>query len=210
VQGLCEDDEGAFLRMLTQAWFSFYRRGEQVSSCGFEHTFVGEVDDGHVKGLHNWIQVSPPPACTARGCWKRAVRNRACCAQTMIEEVKGNLEYMGAILPRHRRHGDDKTDSGERRLISIQLGRDGEIKVSARSQRSQAASRADCVPAQDVSSMFVGTSPEFELALYSLCFFAGQEENRVTVGDYDLTIKCYRIRSKYGDKVSTAFPVPDE
>ena len=57
VQNLCEDDELAFKKMMYQAWFSFYRRGEESDSCGFEHVFVGEVDDGHVKGLHNWIQV---------------------------------------------------------------------------------------------------------------------------------------------------------
>lgn len=51
--------------------------------------------------------------------------------------------------------------------------------------------------------MFVGTSPEFELAIYSLCFFAGEEVNRVVVGDAEIDIKCY----KFGDKVGTAFPV---
>jgi len=59
---------------------------------------------------------------------------------------------------------------------------------------------------KDVSSMFIGTSPEFELALYTLCFLAGQEENIVQVGDYEVKIKVYRISSKYGDKVGSAYP----
>ncbi len=40
-----------------------------------------------------------------------------------------------------------------------------------------------------VSSMFVGTSPEFELALYTLCFLAGQESNEVTLAGYRIRIK---------------------
>ena len=111
---------------------------------------------------------------------RRDVSKLCWMVQTMIEESKDKLEFMGAILPRHA-NSDCDEDTAERRLISIQLGWEGEIK--------------------DVSSMFVGTSPEFELALYSLCFFAGEEENRISCGGYDLTIKCYRINSKYGDKV---------
>ena len=59
---------------------------------------------------------------------------------------------------------------------------------------------------KDVSSMFIGTSPEFELALYTLCFLTGQEDNIVAVGDYEVKIKVYRIKSKYGDKVGSAYP----
>ncbi len=59
---------------------------------------------------------------------------------------------------------------------------------------------------KDISSMFIGTSPEFEFALYTLCFLAGQEENVVQVGDYEVNIKAYRIKSKYGDKVGSAYP----
>jgi hypothetical protein len=59
---------------------------------------------------------------------------------------------------------------------------------------------------QAVSSMWVGSSPEFEMALYTLCFAAGQEENMVQIGPYDVKIRCYRIRSKYGDKVGSTFP----
>lgn len=59
---------------------------------------------------------------------------------------------------------------------------------------------------KDVSSMFIGTSPEFELALYTVCFLSGQEENVVEVGDYQVRIKAYRIKSKYGDKVGSCYP----
>lgn len=54
--------------------------------------------------------------------------------------------------------------------------------------------------------MFIGTSPEFELALYTLCFLAGQEENIIQVSDYEVKIKVFQIKSKYGDKVGSAYP----
>ena len=61
---------------------------------------------------------------------------------------------------------------------------------------------------KDVSTMFVGTSPEFELALFSMCFFAGEEVNAVRCGDYDLDIKAYRWNCSDGaDKVATVFPI---
>jgi poly(U)-specific endoribonuclease len=73
-------------------------RDTQNDSCGFEHVFVGEVDDGHVKGLHNWIQ-------------------------TMVEESRGKLDYMGFVLPRkHNQSRDADAVDGPPRLISVQLG----------------------------------------------------------------------------------------
>ena len=33
------------------------------------------------------------------------------------------------------------------------------------------------------------SSPEFELALYTLCFVAGSEQSRVHMGGYDVLIK---------------------
>lgn len=59
---------------------------------------------------------------------------------------------------------------------------------------------------KDISSMFIGTSPEFELALYTVCFLAGQEDNVIQVGDYQVRVKAYRIKSKYGDKVGSCYP----
>lgn len=69
-----------------------------------------------------------------------------------LEEARGNLDYMGFILPRHKEYEEP---TGHERLVSIQFGWEGEVK--------------------NVSSIFVGTSPEFELALYTLCFHAGEE-----------------------------------
>jgi hypothetical protein len=40
-----------------------------------------------------------------------------------------------------------------------------------------------------VTTLMVGTSPEFELALYTLCFAAGQERNYVTIDRYDLLLR---------------------
>lgn len=60
---------------------------------------MGELDDGHVKGLHNWLQ-------------------------TMVEESRGDLDYLGFVLPRrHNQYEADEDDmDGPRRVVSIQLG----------------------------------------------------------------------------------------
>lgn len=47
---------------------------------------------------------------------------------------------------------------------------------------------------KEVSSVFIGTSPEFELALYTLCFVGGAEENIVTIAGYAVKIRCALLR----------------
>lgn len=58
---------------------------------------------------------------------------------------------------------------------------------------------------KSVSSTLIGVSPEFEIALYTLCFFMGGEENHIQLGPYPVNIKCYRL----GDKIGSAFPVAE-
>lgn len=58
---------------------------------------------------------------------------------------------------------------------------------------------------KSVSSTLVGVSPEFEVALYTLCFFVGQEDNHVRLGPYPVNIKCYRL----GERIGSVFPISD-
>ena len=53
-----------------------------------------------------------------------------------------------------------------------------------------------------VSGTFIGTSPEFEIAMYTLCFLCGEEDNRLDLLDYNINIKCYRHRGHLG----TSYP----
>lgn len=73
----------------------------------------------------------------------------------------------------------------ETQLLTIQFEWDGVLK--------------------SVSSTLIGVSPEFEVAIYTLCFYLGREENHVELGPYPVNIKCYRL----GNKIGSAFPVAD-
>ncbi|XP_038996257.1 poly(U)-specific endoribonuclease-B-like isoform X2 [Hibiscus syriacus] len=101
--------------------------------------------------------------------------------QFYLEEAKGRVDYQGYILPRRR----GETPDSETQLLTIQFEWNGVRKA--------------------VSSTMVGVSPEFELALYTLCFFVGGEDNYVQLGPYSVNIKCYR----FGDKIGSVFPIAE-
>ncbi|CAA6673850.1 unnamed protein product [Spirodela intermedia] len=88
--------------------------------------------------------------------------------QFYLEEAKGRVDYRGYIFPRRRGESPDE----ETKLLTIQFEWNGVLK--------------------SVSSSLIGVSPEFELALYTLCFYLGGEDNRVRLGPYAVNVKCYR------------------
>lgn len=104
-----------------------------------------------------------------------------CCLQFYLEEAKGSVDYQGYIFPRRRGEIPDS----ETQLLTIQFEWNGVLK--------------------SVSSSLIGVSPEFEVAIYTLCFFVGGEENHVEIGPYPVNIKCYRL----GDNIGSAFPVAE-
>lgn len=99
--------------------------------------------------------------------------------QFYLQEKKGTLDYRGFIKPRSRNEVVD----GEDRLLSVQFVWEGELKP--------------------VTTIFVGTSPEFEFALYTACFLAGSERNNLELDGYEVCVRAYRIA---GSKVGTVFP----
>lgn len=101
--------------------------------------------------------------------------------QFYLEETKGAVDYQGYIFPRRRGEVPDS----ETQLLTIQFEWNGVLK--------------------SVSSTLVGVSPEFEIALYTLCFFAGMEDNHIQIGPYPVNIKCYR----FGDRIGSVFPIAD-
>uniref|UniRef100_A0A7S1Y3M7 EndoU domain-containing protein n=1 Tax=Grammatophora oceanica TaxID=210454 RepID=A0A7S1Y3M7_9STRA len=104
--------------------------------------------------------------------------------QLYLEEKKGALNYKGYIKPKSR---DSAATNEDDHILTIQFDWNGVEK--------------------SVGTSFIGTSPEFEFALYTTCFLVGQEQNRVTLdtGDdvFDLNIKCFTMAR---DKIGTSFP----
>jgi len=210
--GRAQRSEAGFKALLHELWFELYSRsgghhGARDSS-GFEHVFVGEVKNGEVSGFHNWLAFYK-------------------------EERRGTVDYKGYIPARRRakkaaqqqqqrgnggRQGGDERrvapdggsytkrefrsyyggydewdgaaahehDEGEKHLLTISFAWDGVIK--------------------SIGSSFIGVSPEFEMALYTLMFLCGEEENDVEIGGYKVRVTCYSMGRKPNLKIGTCFP----
>lgn len=111
--------------------------------------------------------------------------------RVLEQEGKGNLNYYG-FVPRRGRNAAPVSPNDK--VVTIQFAWDPNPSADP-----------NVIVTKELSTMLVGSSPEFEAALYSLFFFAGVEEARICLDGNDLRIRVYKIRSKYGDKVGAAF-----
>lgn len=104
--------------------------------------------------------------------------------QLAMEEEKGRLDYRGYIKPRGL--SESLADSNAH-LLTIQFRWNGVEKF--------------------VGTSFIGVSPEFEMALYTMCFLVGEEESAVDLNtgtdSFAVQIKCYKMSY---DKIGTTFP----
>ncbi|RKO84373.1 Endoribonuclease XendoU-domain-containing protein [Blyttiomyces helicus] len=103
--------------------------------------------------------------------------------QFVVEERKGRADYRGFVLPRG---ANPRTKPSEHaHILSFQLSWQGQVKP--------------------VSTFFIGTSPEFELALYTLCFFAGTDSNPMVLDDSHVAIKCHKFNSARGPRMGSCY-----
>jgi len=105
--------------------------------------------------------------------------------QFFIEEIKGKLDYKGYILPR-RRGRDSELPDGDEHIISLQFSWGEESK--------------------SVSTSFIGVSPEFEFALYTMMFLASGERTVCELDGFDVAIRCYHINTRSGLRLGSSFP----
>ncbi|XP_072018032.1 poly(U)-specific endoribonuclease-B-like [Amphiura filiformis] len=105
--------------------------------------------------------------------------------QFYLQEKAGHIDYKGWVPPRGVRRVTKKDRPNEKtHLLSLQF-----------------AWKSDTKP---VGSSFIGTSPEFEMALYTVVFFSGRNgKNCIEIEDYDVEI----VVHKMGDKLGSSYPV---
>lgn len=123
-----------------------------MGSSGFEHVFLGEIDDGQAKGIHNWIWIYE-------------------------QEKAGHLDYKGQI-------------SGNTFNPCVLRGR---FALTANKR----------VYGKPMTSLLVGASPEFEMAMFTLAFL--KHPNAITnikVNQVSLKIQTYKNRD---GTLSTAY-----
>ena len=140
-----------FMELLRDLWFKLYRRDASRDSSGFEHVFCGEIDDGKVKGMHNFVQI-------------------------YLEEQRGNFDYKGYLDVYGRESGSAPPISQQ--LLLIRFEWYGYLK--------------------SVSSVFIGTSPEFELALYTMYFLSKQGGSKSKAGPYKISVKAHDFDGMLG------------
>ena len=105
------------------------------------------------------------------------------------QEKKGLFDYRGFLKPRRRPLSTPHKSkpASHLQLVTLSFTWDGAPKPA--------------------SSSFIGVSPEFEIALYSLIFLGSdKDKTRVTCGDYKVDVTAYKQICGGRQYIGTAFP----
>ncbi|CAB4390140.1 hypothetical protein RhiirA1_412783 [Rhizophagus irregularis] len=104
-----------------------------------------------------------------------------------FNEKVGKIDYEGFVSNKKNRNEEPDPNS---HVIEIRFSFEGAKKP--------------------FSTSFVGTSPEFELSMYTLLYYIGKENTKVTFDDVNLNIKVFPFFEKggHGERlIGSAFPM---
>lgn len=99
--------------------------------------------------------------------------------QFYLQEKRGNVDYRGFF-----RRGTTEEMEKSPRIITLQF-----------------TWKKTC--GKPIGSSFIGTSPEFEMAMYTVMFLMDLDSVLVKIKKYDVELVCH----KHGKGIGTAFPV---
>lgn len=103
--------------------------------------------------------------------------------QFYLEEKRGHVDYIGWIRPRTRSKKRVVADNSAQ-LVTLQFKWKDTVKP--------------------LGSSFIGTSPEFEIALYTILYYIGKSgPNQLEIEEYDVEIVIHFM----GDKLGSSYPV---
>ncbi|CAG8441288.1 13858_t:CDS:2 [Ambispora leptoticha] len=184
-----------FKRMLRRIWFNLRSSGEVDNknikdTSAFEHIFLGEIKKTGATGLHNWLSLS---------------------------YIQASAD--DKTIPGHQEFGEDKalkskiiyngTKAPDDFLGYKAAEKDPVISITFDYVLMRADKTEAIKEKKKLSTLFMGTTPEFEIALYTL--FARYYKNSKNFNGVvnDIFIPPYRIDIhliKSGGKIVTAFP----
>ncbi|CAB3408190.1 unnamed protein product [Caenorhabditis bovis] len=143
-----------FRYWIGQLWFSHYSRAlGKPDTSGFEHVFIGEVKNGEISGMHNWLRF-----------------------YMMERDASAKWDYKGFVVKRFNV------------MAAVKFSWENELKRSG--------------------SILIGTSPEFDMALYTMCFLSrrGRETCDVELDGCPLQITSYELYQQNKVYIGSIFP----
>lgn len=104
--------------------------------------------------------------------------------QFYYQEKAGHVDYRGYVVP-HRRGQPTAKATGKEPVLSLKFAWAGEVKP--------------------VSTFLIGTTPEFELALYTMAFYSKKDAICADFAGFDVDIITHRFNTRDGDRLGSAY-----
>lgn len=187
VAGVVTVDQKTHFNLLKTIWFNLYSRGQgKIGSSAFEHVFMCETKSESLIGLHNWI-------------WYYYREHET--SQNNVIDYKG---YMKSVPL-----GDVSIlNFGIIVNISSMRVSDVQLTICIHLQKAQVAKfrfSFDRIN-KPVNTMFIGTPPEFDIALYTVCFEVNKSECHVSLDGNKFVIRTYPFKYRGKRLIGSAFP----